>query len=140
MDDSNPTDFPVLPVGTPEDNLKLASDLAAINLLFVQQEIANRITAPTITSKMLLDFGEHSYKVSGMQKKQEVKDVAPAFVLNINMGDKTLHIAPERAIDAEVEQTPMGLVREAAAQGLAPLSQFALDIPDTIFDNAPEFK
>ncbi len=129
-----PVELPPLIYGdTPDENLKMAADYAAINLLTVQQEIALRLLQPNMTSKMLLDFGEHSFKVSGAQKKQEVKDAAPAFVLNINLGDKTLHIAPERSVDGEVvdDPSPMDLVREAASQGL---------LKADIFEDAPEFR
>lgn len=57
-----------------EDNLRLASQMASVNLLYAQRQLAERIIDPTITTKGLLDIAEHSYKVSGMAKKQEAKN------------------------------------------------------------------
>ena len=112
-----------------EKTLKLASDIATANLLFAEQELGRRILDTSLTTRALLDIAEHSYKVSGMQKKQEPKEQQGRFIFNIHLGDGgDISIAkslPEDTID--VDPTPMDLVREAAT--LAHVS----------FDNAPEF-
>jgi len=127
MDDSpTNTDFPSLPVGTPEENLKLASDLAAINLLFVQQEVSRRILEPSLTSKMLLDFGEHSFKVSGMQKKQDrSENGGVGFSIVINFPD-----GPAQRVEKVVTpEPPPETFRSLLCEG-AELVDFSL---------APEF-
>lgn len=86
-----------------EDNLRLASQMASVNLLYAQRQLAERIIDPTITTKGLLDIAEHSYKVSGMAKKQEAKDTASRFSIVINLpggGEVTLGTG-NRVIDAD---------------------------------------
>lgn len=70
-----------------EDNLRLASQMASVNLLYAQRQLAERIIDPTITTKGLLDIAEHSYKVSSMAKKQEAKGGAEGagFSIVINL-------------------------------------------------------
>lgn len=69
------SNFPTVPVAdTPEENLKQAAEIAAVNLLFAQQKLGERLLDPTITTKGLLDIAEHSHKVSGMGKKAEAVD------------------------------------------------------------------
>ena len=58
---------------------------AEINLLFIQEELGRRVLDPTMHTKDLLSAGEHSYKVSGMAAKQEVKADTSRFVFNIIM-------------------------------------------------------
>ena len=117
------------PIGTEEENLKLASQLASINLLFAQQELAHRIIEPNITTKGLLDIAEHSYKVSGMQKKQEPSEQQGKFIFNIIMGGgKSVSIEKEIGGDTLEHDTPESLT-EAANTLVESLS----------FDNAPEF-
>lgn len=122
------TDNLTPPIGTEDENLKLASQLASINLLFAQQELAHRIVEPSITTKGLLDIAEHSYKVSGMQKKQEPTDQQGKFVFNILFsGGQSVKI--EKEISGEtLPDTPESLT-EAANTLVESLS----------FDNAPEF-
>lgn len=117
---------PPLAIGDSEEkNLELASSIASVNLLFAQQELGKRIIDPTVTTKTLLDVAEHSYKVSGMQKKQEPKEQGGKFVFNINFsGGKQVHIEKDVTPDAElVEATPANLLVDAAS----------------LFDSAPEF-
>lgn len=108
---------------TEEKNLELSAKIASVNLLFAQQALGQRIIDPTITTKGLLDIAEHSYKVSGMQKKQEPKDQGGKFVFNINLGGgQQLHI--EKDVTSElVEATPATLLAEAT----------------DLFADAPEF-
>jgi hypothetical protein len=124
-------ELPDPPIATEEENLKLASQMAAVNLLYAQREIAHRITDPTITSKGLLDFAEHSFKVSGMAKKQEGKEESNRFVFNIIMGDnETVRI--EKTVEGETldaTETSSSLSVEAAN----------LLVESVTFDTAPEF-
>ena len=69
---------------TEEGNLKLAAQIASANLLIAQQTLGERIIDPTITTKGLLDIAEHSFKVSGMAKKQEAKEESGKFIFNIH--------------------------------------------------------
>ena len=89
-----------------EENLRLASKLAAVNLLFAQRSLAKRICDPTITTKGLLDIAEHSYKVSGMQKKVEKQDDSGRFVFNIHLGDDR-DIRIEKVLDGEAVEEPL---------------------------------
>ena len=92
---------------TEEKNLELSAKIASVNLLFAQQALGQRIIDPTITTKGLLDIAEHSYKVSGMQKKQEPKDQGGKFVFNFNLGGgKQLHIEKEVAGQLVEQDTP----------------------------------
>lgn len=68
-----------------EKTLKLASDIASVNLLFAQRELGRRIVDPNVTTRALLDIAEHSFKVSGMAKKQEPKLVGERFSITINI-------------------------------------------------------
>ena len=119
------------PISTEEENLKLASQMASVNLLYAQREIALRITDPTISSKGLLDFAEHSFKVSGMAKKQEGKEESNRFVFNIIMGDnETVRI--EKDIGGEsLDATPTPDSLSAEATNLL--------VEAVTFDTAPEF-
>lgn len=111
--DSNQTPSP-LPE-TKEDTLTLVAKVAELNLLFAQQEIGRRIVDPDIPTKVLLELAEHSYKTSGMAKKQEVADpsqnraiiqiVLPGSGREITLG------GGGETIDAE--PTPATLVEEA---------------------------
>lgn len=100
--------------------LQLASEVATVNLLFAQQELGRRIVDPSVTTRALLDIAEHSYKVSGMQKKQEPKAAGERFSITINIpqiGAKppetlVLEASPEALEDAQ--NTPETLVKEAA--------------------------
>ena len=114
---------------TMEGNLKLASEIAAGNLLIAQQELARRILDPTITTKGLLDIAEHEYKVSGMAKKQEAKDEGGKFILNINLsGGKSVKL--EKTINGET-------VDDASPEAL--LSAANLLVGEIDFASAPEF-
>lgn len=122
-----------------EATLKLASDIASVNLLFAQQELGRRIVDPNVTTRALLDIAEHSYKVSGMQKKQEPKEHQGRFVFNINFRGETVTISKETdMVDVTPEPSPMDMVREAA-------SLVGSDAADVLtrkqinFDDAPEF-
>lgn len=101
---------PQLPVSaSDEENLTLAAKIASVNLLFAQRELGKRIIDPTITTKGLLDIAEHSYKVSGMQKKVEKPDESGKFVFNIHLGtDRDIRI--EKVLDPE---DPPSLLEEA---------------------------
>lgn len=100
--------------------LQLASEVATVNLLFAQQELGRRIVDPSVTTRALLDIAEHSYKVSGMQKKQEPKAAGERFSITINIpqiGAKppetlVIEASPEALEDAQ--NTPETLVKEAA--------------------------
>ena len=123
---SNTTDL-TPPIGSEEQNLQLASELASANLLFAQHELGRRILDPVITTKGLLEIAEHSYKVSGMAKKQEPMDQQGKFVFNINFGGGN-SVSIEKLNTTElidVTPTPYTLAREAAAIN---------------FDEAPEFR
>lgn len=100
--------------------LQLASEVATVNLLFAQQELGRRIVDPSVTTRALLDIAEHSYKVSGMQKKQEPKAAGERFSITINIpqiGAKppetlVIEASPEALEDAQ--NTPETLVKEAS--------------------------
>ena len=122
---SDTTDL-LIPVGTEDENLRLSSQIASINLLFAQKELGQRITDPNITTKGLLEIAEHSYKVSGMAKKQEAKTAGPAFSITINIpqadgGERSVVIG-ESSI-AEVQDEVAALVDESI----------------TLFGEPPEF-
>lgn len=70
-------------------HLEQSRNIASINLLHAQEELGRRLAADksTMTLKNLLDFAEHSYKVSGLQGRQEPKVVAPAVSIRIHLGD-----------------------------------------------------
>lgn len=99
--------------------LQMASEAATVNLLFAQQELGRRIVDPDVTTRALLDIAEHSYKVSGMQKKQEPKTAGERFSITINIpqiGAKppetlVLEASPEALEDDR--NTPETLVKEA---------------------------
>ena len=78
--DSNQT--PSLPE-TGADTLALVSQVAELNLLFAQQEIGRRIVDPELPTKVLLELAEHSYKTSGMAKKQEPTEGAGRALVQI---------------------------------------------------------
>lgn len=69
-------------------HLEQSRNIASINLLHAQEELGRRLAADksTMTLKNLLDFAEHSYKVSGLQGKQEPKQNAPTFSVTIDLG------------------------------------------------------
>lgn len=120
--------------------LQLASEVATVNLLFAQQELGRRIVDPNVTSRALLDIAEHSYKVSGMQKKQEPKEQQGRFVFNINFRGETMTISKETdMIDVTPEPSPMDLVREAAAIASDDTTKNKLTRKQIDFDDAPEF-
>lgn len=118
-------------VSNEETTLKLASELAAANLLFAQQEIGHRIIDPTITTKALLDIAEHSFKVSGMAKKQEAKADTGRFVFNIHFsGSDPMKI--EKVINPEdVDDTSPEALAAEAANVLVPMV--------SAFPESPEF-
>ena len=120
--------------------LQLASEVATVNLLFAQQELGRRIVDPSVTTRALLDIAEHSYKVSGMQKKQEPKEQQGRFVFNINFRGETMTISKETdMIDVTPEPSPMDLVREAAAIASDDTAKNKLTRKQIDFDDAPEF-
>lgn len=102
-----------------EATLKLASDIASVNLLFAQQELGRRIVDPNVTTRALLDIAEHSYKVSGMQKKQEPKAVGERFSITINIPQvgarppETLVLEASPELPGDDKITPEALAREA---------------------------
>lgn len=99
---------------TEDQKLELASKLATVNLLFVQQELGRRAVDPTTTTRQLLDIGEHSYKVSGMAKKQEPENHDNKFVYVINMGDTKLVYENGLVLEQKNDgYTPAQLVEEA---------------------------
>lgn len=117
------------PISQNEDeNLKLAAELASANLLFAQTELGKRIIDPTITTKGLLDIAEHSYKVSGMAKKQEVKEDSGKFVFNIIYRNKDpLRIEKVVGGGTPDNDTPQSLLSQA--NKLVDVSN-SLDLPD----------
>ena len=107
-----------------ETTLKMASDIASVNLLFAEQELGRRIVDTNLTTRALLDIAEHSYKVSGMQKKQEPKSVGERFSITINIpplgGKPPETIVLESCDRGDVElptptQTPTALLTEASS-------------------------
>lgn len=114
-----------------EDNLRLAAQIASVNLLYAQREVANRIIDPSLPTKVLLDLAEHSYKVSGMAKKNEAKEETGKFVFNIHFsGGKDLRIEKEiNASDENTLDTPELLVEEAANM-LVPMVSAFPDCPE----------
>ena len=120
--------------------LQLASEVATVNLLFAHQELGRRIVDPSVTTRALLDIAEHSYKVSGMQKKQEPKEQQGRFVFNINFRGETMTISKETdMIDVTPEPSPMDMVREAAAIASDASKPDKLTRKQIDFDDAPEF-
>ena len=121
-----------LPVAfTEEENLKLAAQIASANLLFAQQALSERIIEPSLTTKGLLDIAEHSYKVSGMQKKQEPTDQQGKFIFNIIMGGGET---------VKIEKEIGGNTLENAPETLENLSESAnLLVESLSFADAPEF-
>lgn len=112
-----------LAVGDSEEkNLELSAKIASVNLLFAQQELGKRIIDPTVTTKTLLDVAEHSYKVSGMQKKQEPKQVGPGFSIQI--------VLPGMA-------EPVVIGRSSTAEPVE-LAQLASEA-EALFVDSPEF-
>ena len=99
---------------TEEGNLKLAASIASANLLIAQQALGERIIDPTITTKGLLDIAEHSFKVSGMAKKQEAKEESGKFIFTIVMGDGA-DVRIEKTIKGDTPDmdTPEMLVQSA---------------------------
>lgn len=99
----------------------LSSETASINLLFIQQEIGRRIaTDPSLSMRQLIDAGEHSYKVSGLAKKQEPERDDNMFVYVIDMGDTQLRfenglvVEHQKDVDRTIDVTPSQLVDSAA--------------------------
>ena len=117
-------------VFTEEENLKLAAQIASANLLFAQEALAKRVIEPSLTTKGLLDIAEHSYKVSGMQKKQEPVDQQGRFIFNILLGGETLKIEKEIG----------GNTLENAPETVNSLSESANTLVESLsFADAPEF-
>lgn len=115
---------------TEEENLKLASQIASANLLFAQEALAQRVIEPSLTTKGLLDIAEHSYKVSGMQKKQEPAEQQGKFIFNIIMGGETVKIEKEIG----------GNTLENAPETVEMLSVGANTLVESLsFADAPEF-
>jgi hypothetical protein len=115
------------PVGTEEQNLKLASEIAAVTLLTAEHKIAKLLADPTLTFNQMMAIGEHAYKVSGMAKKQEPMEQQGKFVFNINFGGGG-SVSIEKLNTTEpidVTPTPMSLAKDAAS----------ID-----FSSAPEFR
>lgn len=114
-----------------DDNLRLAAQIASVNLLYAQREVANRIIDPSLPTKVLLDLAEHSYKVSGMAKKNEAKEETGKFVFNIHFsGGKDLRIEKEiNPSDENTLDTPELLVEEAANMLVPMVSSFP-DCPE----------
>ena len=121
-----------LPVAfTEEENLKLASQIASANLLFAQEALAQRIIEPSLTTKGLLDIAEHSYKVSGMQKKQEPAEQQGRFIFSIVMGGGET---------VKIEKEIGGNTLENAPETVEMLSECANTLVESLsFDDAPEF-
>ena len=110
---------------TKEDTLALVAKVAELNLLFAQQEIGRRIVDPDIPTKVLLELAEHSYKTSGMAKKQEAKAAGPGFSLVINFPEGN-QMRLEKVVEGAVhEDTPESLLEEVR--------------PVINWDAAPEF-
>lgn len=131
---SSLTPIPLVIAETEEENLKLAAQIAAANLLFAEQAISARVIDPTnMTLNSLIAVADHSYKVSGMQKKQEPKEQTGKFVFNILFsGGKTVTLAPEEHVGASAS-SPLAMAREAAALVGLPAR------PDIQFSDSPEF-
>lgn len=139
MSQDNPLTLPdggdLLAGDADEDKiLEAAAQTAMVNLLFLEQEIGRRILSPDLNNRTLIDMAEHSYKVSGMAKKQEPKDMAGRFVFTIDLGDDRTITIEQDMEPAQVEDDPMHLAREAVAV-LEPANTLARGV----FDDAPEF-
>lgn len=106
------------------DTLTLVSQVAELNLLFAQQEIGRRIVDPDLPTKVLLELAEHSYKTSGMAKKQEVKTQGAGFSLVINFPEGN-QMRLEKVVEHEPADTPESLLEEVR--------------PIINFGDAPEF-
>ena len=98
--------------------------MAELNLLFAQQEIGRRIVDTDLPTKVLLELAEHSYKTSGMAKKQEVKTQGAGFSLVINFPEGN-QMRLEKVVEHEPADTPEALLEE-----VRPLINFG---------DAPEF-
>lgn len=120
------TDLPI-PIGTEEQNLKLASEVAAVTLLTAEYKLAKMLSDPTLTFNQTLAIGEHAYKVSGMAKKQEPTEQQGKFVFNINFNSgRSVSIEKTNTTEPiDVTPTPMSLAHEAVS----------ID-----FSSAPEFR
>jgi len=109
---------------TGADTLALVSQVAELNLLFAQQEIGRRIVDPTLPTKVLLELAEHSYKTSGMAKKQEAKTQGSGFSLIINFPEGN-QVRLEKVVEHEQVDTAESLLEEVR--------------PIINFGDAPEF-
>lgn len=113
-----------------EENLKLAAQIASVNLLFAQRELGKRLIDPTLSTKNLLDIAEHSYKTSGMAKKNDGKEDTGKVILNINFRTRD-PVRIEKVINPEqVADTPATLAEAANAL----VSRTDVEFPD-----CPEF-
>jgi hypothetical protein len=135
---STSTDLEI-PLGSEEQNLKLASKIASVTLLYAQQELCKRAIDPTVTTRGLLDISEHSYKVSGMAKKQEPAEKQGKVIFNINLGDgQVISLQQEKDVTPapDTYDDPMAAARDAIT-----LTQPADTLaPTDIFAEAPEFR
>jgi hypothetical protein len=124
MSQDNPLTLPdggdLLAGGADEDKiLEAAAQTAMVNLLFLEQEIGRRILAPDLNNRTLIDMAEHSYKVSGMAKKQEPKTVGERFSITINIPQigarppETLVLEANPELPEGDQNTPEALAREA---------------------------
>ncbi|MGB4467561.1 MAG: hypothetical protein WBI41_05860 [Azovibrio sp.] len=109
---------------TGADTLALVSQVAELNLLFAQQEIGRRIVDPDLPTKVLLELAEHSYKTSGMAKKQEAKTQGSGFSLIINFPEGN-QVRLEKVVEHEQVDTAESLLEEVR--------------PIINFGDAPEF-
>lgn len=111
--DSDQTNLPVPTASAEEQNLKAAAEIAAYNLLLAQQELGVRLVDPNVTTKTILDIAEHSFKVSGMAKKQEPKaDNGAGFSIVFNFPDGSGVSLEKPTSGAVVDVTPQRLVDE----------------------------
>lgn len=109
------SNFPTVPVAdTPEENLKQAAEIAAVNLLFAQQKLGERLLDPTITTKGLLDIAEHSHKVSGMGKKVEANDGQQRALIQIILPGSGGEIVIGGGSAAQENQNTVAELAEAA--------------------------
>ena len=84
MENTTYFDLPV--AKTSDEALKMGADIAAANFMRAQELIGARLEDPTITNKTLIDFAEHSFKASGLAKKQEDKAQGQRITFTINLG------------------------------------------------------
>lgn len=96
-----------------EETIKLTADTAACGHPFVIQKIVERSLDDTIPTKLLLDISDHLHKVSGMAKRQEVKEASDRVVLIIQRSSGAIRM--EKDVTPVVEAGDTVEAEEVAA-------------------------